>query len=227
MRASGKKRTSVPSDAISNISGENPPENSEYLTQFSQNDNNSYRVISKISKNDRLRINKSNLELFCHSLSDKEYRIAEQALLKTSLRDKFVEMVGVSEISQESGSLPTEAPALWADRKTGREVSPVDFIRQHYGPWLGKGLTRADLRDRDRPLYQALAKWLARHTAPDDLRDFLERAHAEPREIEAKLVELAITNPAEAYARIPDDRREADRLYQAALRRQRKRMSPT
>ena len=110
-----------------------------------------------------------SIRQFFLSLSGTEYRIAEQAILKTSLREKFIEMVGVSETDKESGSLPTKAPALWAERKTGREVSPVDFIHQHYGPWLGKGLTRAHIGQLDKPLYTALAGWVGRNGWPEGL----------------------------------------------------------
>lgn len=110
-----------------------------------------------------------SIKNFFSELSDTEYRMAEQAILKTPLREKFIEMVGVSETDKEFGSLPTKAPTLWVERKTGREVSPVDFIHQHYGSWLGKGLTRAHIGQLDKPLYAALAVWVRRHGWPDDL----------------------------------------------------------
>ena len=63
---------------------------------------------------------------------------------------------------------PVDAPPLWAERTTGREVSPVAWIRMHYGNkepdnWEPMGLTRADLADLDQPLYKAYAQWIGRH----------------------------------------------------------------
>jgi len=58
--------------------------------------------------------------------------------------------------------LPLTAPALWEERTTGRKVSPADFIREHYAPWLGKGLTRAHIGNIDRKLYDAYAQQVKR-----------------------------------------------------------------
>lgn len=62
---------------------------------------------------------------------------------------------------------PADAPPLWAERTTGREVSPVAWIRMHYGNkdpdnWDAMGLTSSDLRQSDRALYQAYASWISR-----------------------------------------------------------------
>ena len=61
--------------------------------------------------------------------------------------------------------LPLTAPALWEERTTGRKVSPADFIRAHYAPWIGNGLTRAHIGQLDRPLYMAYARQVSR--SPD------------------------------------------------------------
>ena len=61
------------------------------------------------------------------------------------------------------------APLLWADRTTGREVSPAEFIKLHYGEtakdgsWDGKGITRADLKLTDIGLYNAYAQQIRRN----------------------------------------------------------------
>ncbi len=65
--------------------------------------------------------------------------------------------------------LPSVAPALWAERTSGREVSPVGFIQQHYGPWIGKGLTRPDLKRLDEPLYRAHTIFISRNGGVDPL----------------------------------------------------------
>lgn len=61
--------------------------------------------------------------------------------------------------------LPLEAPLLWQTHRQGRE-NPVEFIERVYAPWIGKGLSKADIRRLDRPLYQAAATWISRHGAP-------------------------------------------------------------
>lgn len=60
-------------------------------------------------------------------------------------------------------NLPTVAPALWEERTSGREVSPADFIREHYAPWLGNGLTRAHIGKLDEKLYTAYAQQIRRN----------------------------------------------------------------
>jgi hypothetical protein len=67
---------------------------------------------------------------------------------------------------------PVDAPPLWAERTTGREVSPVAWIRMHYGNkdpnpdnWDPMGLTSSDLRQSDRALYQAYASWISRKSS--------------------------------------------------------------
>lgn len=62
--------------------------------------------------------------------------------------------------------LPATAPEQWSKRE-GRKENPVKFIRRVYGPWLGRGLMRAHLRELDQPLYRAYAVWL--HRNPDDV----------------------------------------------------------
>lgn len=89
-----------------------------------------------------------------------------------------------------------EAP-LWGDRTTGREVSPVDFIKMHYGrtnpdgTWDSLGLTRSELRQQDRKLYQAYAAWISPKRHPeDDLKlpkDTPERFSSPEEALEHKL----------------------------------------
>lgn len=65
--------------------------------------------------------------------------------------------------------IPTQAPALWAESKQTGDTPP-GFIKRHYGPWLGQGLTRADVRRLDFSLYKALDNWLRnpKNQLPDD-----------------------------------------------------------
>lgn len=62
-------------------------------------------------------------------------------------------------------ALPENAPALWNEHREAGDTPPT-FIKRHYEPWLGKGLTRADIRRLDQKLYQALASWVQRHGDP-------------------------------------------------------------
>ena len=100
-----------------------------------------------------------------------------------------------SRVSPENASLPTEAPALWAERTSGREVSPSDFIRLHYGAWIENGLTRAHIKTLDEPLYNAFAQWIRRH--PED--DF---------DPDAKRKRQPYKDPEEAVDRIRRQKRE-------------------
>jgi len=131
--------------------------------------------------------------------------------------------------------LPDGRPALWAERTTGREVSPADFIKAHYGhmrddgTWDSDGLTRNILRRLDRPLYLALSKLFSRlhkegKSVPDDLLVLLEK----PSErLDAELLEANLADPAEAYAKFPDDYDKANRLYAAARRREGRSITPS
>jgi hypothetical protein len=78
----------------------------------------------------------------------------------------------ISRKSEQRASVPTvpfaEAPnpalrstQAWQSDRQDKE-SPADFIARVYAPWIGKGLTRADIRRLDKPLYVALASWLQR-----------------------------------------------------------------
>ena len=59
--------------------------------------------------------------------------------------------------------VPQVAPELWEHRTTGRKVSPADFIREHYAPWLGGELTRAHIGKLDEKLYTAYAQQIRRN----------------------------------------------------------------
>lgn len=62
--------------------------------------------------------------------------------------------------------LPEKAPALWAEAKEPGDTPPA-FIQRHYAPWLGQGLTRADVRHLDPQLYMALSNWLRKNELPE------------------------------------------------------------
>lgn len=66
-----------------------------------------------------------------------------------------------------TGATQAEHPEKWSARKTGRDVSPVDWIKTHYGNkqperWDPMGLSRADLR-HDPALIAAYDRSIERH----------------------------------------------------------------
>lgn len=63
---------------------------------------------------------------------------------------------------------PEKAPALWPHDKQPGDTPPA-FIQRNYAPWLGRGLSRPDLKRLDRPLYVALSNWLRTNQMPADL----------------------------------------------------------
>jgi ribosomal protein L12E/L44/L45/RPP1/RPP2 len=163
-------------------------------------------------------------------LEDKDLGRKLDALTKQHIREQISELFStasksiftseaefhdfVREIASEflapvdGAELPTEAPALWADRTTGREVTPVDFIKQYYGEFVATDLPqqhrlpRPLLRELDMPLYNAYAAWIKRHPE-DDL-------HLPTR---SQLVDLELSNLDEATLR------RAGRLKSTAYRR--------
>ena len=104
-------------------------------------------------------------------------------------------------------SRPADAPPLWAERTTGREVSPVDWIRKFYGNkdpinWDPMGLTRKKLGGLDYPLYLAFAKWIKRYPADNFDSPALSRPRATSKE--------------EALQRRLDVERQASQRYREA-----------
>lgn len=86
-----------------------------------------------------------------------------------TLKEIWERLQGDSVQNAAQPTLPSVAPAFWSDRTTGREVSPVDFIREHYGPWIENGLTRPDIKRLDEPLYRAHATFISRNGGIDPL----------------------------------------------------------
>jgi hypothetical protein len=66
-----------------------------------------------------------------------------------------------------SNARPETAPEHWDERDRNVSENPVQFTRRIYGRWLGKGLTRRDLRNLDPHLYRALSVWMHRHPEDD------------------------------------------------------------
>ncbi|MBX9727137.1 MAG: hypothetical protein K2X09_07715 [Rickettsiales bacterium] len=60
----------------------------------------------------------------------------------------------------ERKGLPDKAPELWIDRDKSLREDVPQFIRRVYEPWLGKGLTRTDMRRLDKRLASEITDWL-------------------------------------------------------------------
>lgn len=83
--------------------------------------------------------------------------------------------------------LPFQAPELWLERDRNIKTNPAAFVRRVYGAWIGKGMKRGDLRELDKPLYQALANWVARHPE-DDLPELSRQSE----DVDRAIAELSL-----------------------------------
>ncbi len=99
--------------------------------------------------------------------------------------------------------------------RADRKETPPDFIMRVYAPWLGNGLTQADILHRDKQLYFAFHKWLRSNPMPADL-DLPTRKQVNDR----KLLQLGVTaeNPS-VRSDVAPDLRERMRLNSVAHRR--------
>lgn len=123
----------------------------------------------------------------------------------------------------ERPPLPEKAPETWKDRPSGRSEDPPSFLLRVYKPWLEMGFTRTHLRTLDRPLYNALATHANRHGMPEELQDFFV---SQSKGVDEELERQGISRPRDALERV-GDRREAERLYSAAYRRERRGKEPS
>jgi len=122
----------------------------------------------------------------------------------------------------DGNDLPVIAPALWSDRTTGREVSPIDFIRKYYEKWLGNGLTRNLLRQLDRELYQAFSAQISRMRRNGKAvpQDILPLTDTPQERLDAELKNLGISSIEDVREKVTGDPREAHRLRNAIRRRE-------
>ncbi|MEA2902770.1 MAG: hypothetical protein QOI12_157 [Alphaproteobacteria bacterium] len=65
--------------------------------------------------------------------------------------------------------LPTIAPEVWSERPRGHPETCVEFIKRVYDPWLGRGITRAYIRDLDESLIRTFDVFVVRNGQPADL----------------------------------------------------------
>ncbi|MFZ4808237.1 MAG: hypothetical protein ACOYLQ_13350 [Hyphomicrobiaceae bacterium] len=93
------------------------------------------------------------------------YDLSRDQILKI-LSDLAASFASSDATIRDQPPLPDTAPEAWAGRDLNRRETAPDFIRRVYGPWIGRGLTRKLVKQRDPDLYRALSVWLTRH--PDD-----------------------------------------------------------
>jgi len=103
--------------------------------------------------------------------------------------------------------LPSKAPQLWVDRDPALKENPAAFTGRVYGPWIGTGFTRPQLRALDDALYHALSVWEHRHPE-DTVKDLPTLAEV----IDSKIARLA-----DEFS--PDELRKLGATLQTRLRR--------
>lgn len=155
----------------------------------------------------------------------------EAPALERQLAEVFARISSSQEKQDQSAQYKPRAK--WSDetKKTNAEGrrNPIQFVFDLYRDDLDAGrLTRADIRQLDRQLYQAIATWVRRHsplksseTDENDLEVWAIRIFGTSvkERVDNELQSLGINSPSDAFERVPD-RREAERLYSAAKRRQ-------
>ena len=153
-----------------------------------------------------------NFENQSHSLVDhKDIRLKHLELeISNLLREAFAicvddqsQMRGFQERimtralqAEEAVILPTEAPALYAERPD-KSVRAEDFIRTVYEPWLGKGLLRPHIKELDKSLYNALYK----QGVPKDFDELLPKAPGQSAKRKGVMADLEAIEKRRASSR--------------------------
>lgn len=85
----------------------------------------------------------------------------------------FAESIEQKEIQRQKRLTKFSHIPKWADRKSGREVTPVDFIKTHYGKinedssWDSDGLTGGQLKENDELLYSNYYRTIRKYPEQD------------------------------------------------------------
>ena len=152
----------------------------------------------------------SSIESRLHVID--EYVVENPGQVISPLIRKIFPELSIFEITERNPP-PEAAPLKWSSenrlRINGELESPPAFIERVYAPWLGKGLTRADVRRVDDALVQALYTWLRSGNQLPDNFDLPSKPESNTRDLggNSELVGASFTE------------REARRLLQAAYRR--------
>ena len=124
-----------------------------------------------------------------------------------------------SQAAAQKLELPTSPPCRWSSDRVvvdGELENPYQFIMRVYGPWLGKGLTKAHVRNLDDPLIQAFYALQKELPVPPEL-DLPTKKEWLDREVAAVLA-----NRGESWASSEAARNDR-RLREAARRRSKER----
>lgn len=130
------------------------------------------------------------------------------------------------ELAERFAKQSTPNVPLWADRTPNRQVTPVDFIKTHYGRWVNdrwdsQGLTRAQLRQNDPKLYQAFNTQISRlrkkdQPIPEDMLPLLETT---TEALDKLLEEESLHTVGDIQRKYRNDPQQAERLRSALRRR--------
>ncbi|AXK81527.1 hypothetical protein DW352_13995 [Pseudolabrys taiwanensis] len=153
-------------------------------------------------------------------LIDERPELASELSKQPSFRKVF-QSASKGMRSKSKRPIPTEAPELYEGRGKGSGENAVGFLRRVYSDWLPTPLSISDIGDLDPKLYGTLKSWVRDRKPPADLTQFFKsKKRRTPEEIDAELKKHRINKPEDAFARFPNDKKTAARLYNAALRRQ-------
>lgn len=76
--------------------------------------------------------------------------------------------IAAAEQRESIPPFPEKAPLVWKRDRLPDE-DPPSFIRRAYGPWIGNGLGKHDIRHLDFRLYEAVYTWRRVNEWPEDL----------------------------------------------------------
>lgn len=166
-----------------------------------------------MKRSDPRRLHKAYDDLLAALESIIQYRAldpSERRAIVGRLAEKYRISEGLGHNADtDSPPLPPLTPSELWEHRTGRKENPVAFLRRVYAPWLGRGMTRADLRRIDLPLYRAFSAWLRRHPE-DPVAELPSLSEAIDRKIERLAHEFT-----------PDDLRKLGLALQNRQRRKR------
>lgn len=101
-----------------------------------------------------LNLTKNQIISFIKSLHEiKDIEEASNILKSSNLSDKFSAHVNLQ--------IPQVAPELW--KKDDEEQSPINFIKEVYGNWIGDSLTLTHLSKLDKDLAISYLEWVKKN----------------------------------------------------------------
>ncbi len=123
-----------------------------------------------------------------HRLNKTQLDVLSEWISNSTLADQFKEPAKGNKTTNTI--LPKVAPTNWVERTTGRDVSPVAFIKMHYGitdsdgNWDSLGLTRKHLNKIDPELSSAYASWVRPGRHPEDALELIKQSQLVDSELD-------------------------------------------